>query len=307
MFPYAHRRGDGETLTAFVLLRGKPSTPRDSTACAHGTLPVIDYTVRVISPGRVDSPLSMRACPAISLFLAAAIAYAGSAERAPGERIFALDALKQSCIEFAAVRVGPSDSDASDCRVSEFESLGIMGGRQYYYALYCLIPSYATKNGQCDSKSFNARYYRERALAIFVGEGAPGSARLWIERATADIGLFVYEKPAIVKNSIGTFLHVPIRVDGTGGGNESEYYLWDGGQWRLLETKSWLEDLKKRVPPENELWHGVWPNLANMTAKTGLYRHGDANCCPTGGAAEVTLTVENDRFVIRSLTIVPRR
>ncbi|MFN7992580.1 MAG: hypothetical protein U0Q18_03220 [Bryobacteraceae bacterium] len=40
-----------------------------------------------------------------------------------------------------------------------------------------------------------------------------------------------------------------------------------------------------------------------MPAEAGLYREGDANCCPTGGTARTQLAIRSNRFEIESITI----
>ncbi|MBI3328780.1 MAG: hypothetical protein HYZ81_19010 [Nitrospinae bacterium] len=220
-------------------------------------------------------------------------------------RLFSLQSLHDQCIEFSEVKVGKDDIDVGDCRVSAFGSFGSIGPRTYYYALYCLIPNDRMQHGRCDSESFHARYHETRALAIFVEEEASGQATLLIERASLDIGLFVYEQPEIIENAFGTLLFVPIRLDGTGVGNVSEYYLWhqDKAEWRRLDAETWLQDLRKRIPPGLHIWKGIWPNLQRMTAEAGLYQDGDAQASPTGGTARIELHIDNGRFAVKSVTL----
>jgi hypothetical protein len=52
------------------------------------------------------------------------------------------------------------------------------------------------------------------------------------------------------------------------------------------------------------IWKSVWPDFRKMTAETGLYRNGDANCCPTGGRALIALKVEQNRLVATDIKIV---
>jgi hypothetical protein len=189
--------------------------------------------------------------------------------------------------------------DIADCRVAETGVIGAIGGLTYHYALYSIVPEYATSWGKCGS----AGYYLHRGLAIFTRAEGGQRKNLFLERGSDDVGMFVYAEPAMVKNSLGTFLHIPIRVDGTGNFNESEYYLWNErlSEWTLLDAKSWLRDLKKQLPPDLSIWKGVWPDIATMTAEAGLYRKGDGNCCPTGGRAEIRLILKDRRFQVKSV------
>jgi hypothetical protein len=140
-------------------------------------------------------------------------------------------------------------------------------------------------------------------MAVFIQEGAGDNARLLFERASSEIGIYVYEKPQIIRYGADTILMLTIRLDGTGAGNASEYYARKNGAWQRIESESWIEDVRKKVPAGLEIWKGIWPDMRSMTAKAGLYRKGDANCCPTGGEAKITLAIENNRFVVRSVTV----
>ncbi len=211
---------------------------------------------------------------------------------------------------FPAANTGCADfikrneiTDILDCGISGAGTFGNVDGRLYYYVLYCLIPDYAAEPAKCGDDSFTADYHSKRGLAIFVQEGASKQSRLFWESIDPDIGLYVYEKPAIVTTSFGTVMHVPVRLDGTGNGNESEYYLWDGktGEWRLLDSSSWIEDLGKRLSPGLSITAGIWPDLERMTAEVPLSREGDANCCPSGGTALVGLVLKDDRFSIKTV------
>lgn len=223
-------------------------------------------------------------------------------QAADGRALFPLTSLRERCIEFPEVKIGTKEWEAAECAVSEFDSFGSIDNENYYYALYCLIPNYSKDTGKCGSDTFNARYHRSRGLAVFVQQGAD-KARLLFERADSEIGVYVYDKPEFVQNAAGTILVLKIRIDGTGAGNASEYYIRKKGTWQRIESESWFEDVKKKIPAGLEIWKGGWPDMETMTARAGLYRKGDANCCPTGGTAYVQLAIEDDRFVVKSIKI----
>lgn len=191
-------------------------------------------------------------------------------------------------------------SDIADCAVSESGAIGAIAGRTYHYALFCLVPDYAT-----EKKCAAASYYNDRGLAVFYQDKGNRQQMLYMERGDDDIGTNIYAKPELVRNSFGQFLYIPIRVDGTGNFNASEYYLWNDErrEWTLLDATSWLKDLQKRLPPGLSIWKGVWPDIATMTAEAGLYHQDDGNCCPTGGIAEITLSLKNNRFMLKSFKI----
>lgn len=200
---------------------------------------------------------------------------------------------------------GDGPLDYRDCAVSEFGKFGAVDGETYYYALYCLIPNYAPDKGKCVDGSFNALFFRQRGLVVFAGDDSNGDIRLLFERVSSDIGTLLYEKPQITHGAERTLLYLPIALDGTGHGNESEYYLREEGKWEPVEAEAWLDDLKARTPGDLSIWKGVWPNLETMQAQAGLYRNGDVNCCPTGGIAKIRLAIRSRRFVIESVVIEP--
>jgi hypothetical protein len=98
---------------------------------------------------------------------------------------------------------------------------------------------------------------------------------------------------------------LPIAYDGTGNGNASEYYLRRDDGWKQIEADRWLDDFARQIPAGTELRKGVWPDLHSMTAQTGLYREGDANCCPSGGTARVSLTLRDAALTLSVVAIEP--
>jgi hypothetical protein len=200
------------------------------------------------------------------------------------------------------VKRGTGPADYRDCRVSESGELGKVDGEVYYYAIYCLIPTYQ-EQGICGDTSFSARYHSSRALAIFARAASRRHPRLFLERASAEIASEYFEKPAIVRNAAGTLLYIPIAVDGTGHYNESEYYLRRRRRWDRIDAEAWLKDLSTRIPPGAEMWKGVWPDVNTMRADAYLYRSDDHNCCPTVGTAHIKLLVRANKFVIDSVAV----
>jgi hypothetical protein len=246
----------------------------------------------------------------VAAFWAAAVAQSGAREdRSAGkqdteERTFPMTAIREKCIEFTSLKVGPDASDARECRVSEFGEFGTVEDLIYEYAIYCLIPNHSPGDYTCDGGSFAARYHRGRGLAIFTRSAAEPNARLLFERVHPEVGIMVYpERPQIVRNSAGTLLYIPIAFDGTGVFNASEYYLYGADGWEKVDSASWLDDLLKRIPAGLEIWKGVWPDPQTLEAVAGLYRRGDSNCCPTGGTARIRLSIRSRRMVIDSLEV----
>jgi hypothetical protein len=218
-------------------------------------------------------------------------------------RSFSLATIRTACIEFTEIKRGSNPEDIGDCRVSSFGTLGTIDNQTYYSALYCIVTNSRIGEGKCSGDSFNARYHRTRGLAVFSADTGAGVARILHERVTGDVGTMNYGEPEILRTAAGQLLYLPIRVDGTGNYNDSEYYLRKGGAWRKLDSESWQKDLISRLPAGRQIWKGMWPDLKTMRVEAGLYRKGDGNCCPTGGTARVRLAIRDTQFVITSAAI----
>jgi len=194
-----------------------------------------------------------------------------------------------------------SIDDISECRVSSHGTIGKVDGKTFLYALYCIIP-----NGYEGKKCVANSDVSGKGVSVFVQDGASNEAKILLERGSIDLGLNNYYKPTIVQNSYGKIMHIPIELDGTGVGNESNYYLWedDSKKWKLLNSTYWLDELSKHIPKGAYVGSGVWPNISTMSVKIHLFRGGEPNCCPEGGVALVKLSISNGRFEIKSVKMV---
>ena len=240
--------------------------------------------------------------------LALLVAGSGTARLAGQTRgPVSMAAMRTQCIEFTDVNRGGGAGEYRECRVSEFGEIGTVGSTRFYYVLYCLLPNETAANARCGDDSFIARYHRARGMAVFAREASGQNVHLVFNRASEEIGTVFYQRPEIVQNAAGTLLYLPIVIDGTSGGNVSEYYQQAADRWALVDSKTWLADLHKRLPAGLEVRQGVWPDLRTMRAEAGLYRVADANCCPTGGTVRLGLVVRARRFVIDSFVIEPVR
>jgi hypothetical protein len=216
-----------------------------------------------------------------------------------------LSAVRERCIPLSNLHQGSGPADYRECAVAAFGDLGIVDGESYFFAVYCLIPNWSPiEDGVCAGDGFNAQRYDSQAVVVFAGRDST-RLRVEFERAHEEIGLQRYIDPSISDSPAGTLLELPIAMDGTGNYNVSEYYLREDGGWQRIESESWLKDLDAKLPAGLEVWKGVWPDPATLRAKTGLWKEGDGNCCPTGGVAHIQLGIRGRKFVLESLTVAP--
>lgn len=243
----------------------------------------------------------------VTVFLGALLCEAAGAQPATFQQViprqFPVARIPDQCIEFSGLKQGNEPGDFLECRVTESGELGEVDGQLYSYALYCLIPADRAENAHCGDKSFRAVYSQGRGMAIFAHHRSGENALVLFERADPEYGIFYFERPEIVPTAAGTVLYLPTVMDGTGHGNGSEYYLRESEEWRPIDNSEWLAELKKRLPQGLEIWKGIWPDLRTMQAETGLYRSGDANCCPTAAIVHIQLAIRSRQFVLEAVVI----
>lgn len=96
-------------------------------------------------------------------------------------------------------------------------------------------------------------------------------------------------------------LHVPGYSQGTGVFNTDRLYLLggDGATWTPIDMETWLDGVD--LPEGLEIWKGVNFDFTNpwlgYAARTALWKSDDGNCCPSGGSAVISITIEDNRLV----------
>lgn len=124
----------------------------------------------------------------------------------------------------------------------------------------------------------------------------------WVSLET-DFSGVVYRVPQLVDGD-RMILHVPGFMGGTGGYNSDVLLVrdYDGGDWQRIDIDSWREDVVDMLPEGLEIWKGVdfdfgdW-YWSDYSASTPLWQQSDANCCPTGGWAEIEFEITDGRLV----------
>lgn len=204
----------------------------------------------------------------------------------------------------------PGTPRTSRCKVSSFKRFGSHEGLDYFRAHYCLEPVGSEHVGYrgCGEGS-----YAVPGQAIFAGRSGEDEVHLLMLDTPDDFDPgYYFGEPAIISNHFGHWLHLNCRIDGTGHGNASRYYLWARNGWQQIDHEGWLNDLYQQLAspsagmehelePGLKIWKGIWPELSSMTAKVALYRQRDANCCPSGGFLDISLGLESGRLVLESI------
>ena len=187
---------------------------------------------------------------------------------------------KASCLPM------PDDRDAGEsCVIAEFGEVGAVDNHRFHFAVY-----------QYHNLSSSALNHTR--VVVFEAP-APGTMRAVV--ATESDPAIGYDKPRILRSGDRVLLHIPGREAGTGNFNRERLYMWRAGQWREVDTTSWLDDLTRRLPAGYGAWKGIYPDYRTLKASTPLWRKGDGNACPTGGRADLVLGLHDDRIVLRGL------
>lgn len=126
------------------------------------------------------------------------------------------------------------------------------------------------------------------------------TARTWVQAA------IVHEPPVLIDGYGDLLVAVPGYHDGTGRMNADVLLRWESDADRpftQIDVTSWKADLAGQLPPGLEVWKGVGYRWPALMAETSLWQATDANCCPTGGDAWLSLAIDGDRLVIEHLQV----
>jgi uncharacterized protein len=205
--------------------------------------------------------------------------------------------LSGAVIETCTALAAKADAASTDCRVAEKGTFGKLGDEEQAYALYCLDPGPREAGRLCDTAG----------IALFSLEARTGKAHRWLLQVDGEGGGNVYMKPELLKVQGAQMLHLPVSVPGTGDFNASSLFRREGSRWIEVDSTSWEKDLAAKLPEGLAVWKGIWPDWKRMHASTGMYRAKDANCCATGGRAEIELALRGNRIDLVSFTLLPQK
>lgn len=220
----------------------------------------------------------------MGIFLVLAGLAAAPAQAGGDQADFAL-VLKQ-CVPAGGVSFGPQGRWA-ECRLEARDWVVTIDPLDFYQVQYCLGGS----GGECE----------RRAWLLFANRAYHPAARLVLERM--DPGATRYEPPLVVRSGRNVILELAAAAPGAPAARS--HYLWQGGRWVPVENRAWLRELAPRLPRGTSLRPGVTPEAETMSARAPLYRAGDAECCPSGGVAEVGLGLAKGRFTVKSVKLEP--
>lgn len=171
------------------------------------------------------------------------------------------------------------------CRVTRGRWVGTINYIDLYQAQYCL----GGDTGTCD----------QRALVIFGNRAYMPEAKALLVRV--DTATTEYEDPLIVISGDERIMSLSAH-DATGAMSKN-YYLWRTDHWIPMEAQDWQHGLSGKLPADTSVRQSASPDLETMHARVNLFHPDDADCCPTGGLADVELELKKEQFAVRQVTV----
>src|SRR5438105_2608583 len=129
---------------------------------------------------------------------------ATSAFAQEGTAMFSLDSTKHDCTALSQLKIGPGEFDVRECGVTRFGVIGKVETATYYFALYCLLPNFASASDMCISNR-----YSNRAVVVFVQEDSSTLASKLYEFADYCDGMVSFDAPRLVQIVYGLMIYIP--------------------------------------------------------------------------------------------------
>lgn len=143
-------------------------------------------------------------------------------------------------------------------------------------------------------------------------DGVSGAAVLLVRdgealRPAAWISGGFYQPPELIETGDPAQLYVAIPGYWGGSGvlNADVLFRWTPGaetELTEIDTRQWRATLDPRLPIGLHVWKGVDFHWSELAAWTPLWTDDDANCCASGGEANLDFAVEDDVLVLTGVT-----
>lgn len=200
------------------------------------------------------------------------------------DEVTGFDGVQVECAQVGGITFGPGGRWPS-CHVTRGRWVGTIDFIDLYQAQYCL-----GKTGEsCDQRAqviFGNRAYTPEAKALLV---------------RIDPGATAYDDPLIVIS--GDERVMSLSAHDPAGALSKSYYLWRSDHWMPMDAQGWQHGLAGKLPVGASVRQAAWPDLETMSARVNLFRENDADCCPTGGLANVELGLVKETFAIRQVKV----
>jgi hypothetical protein len=205
---------------------------------------------------------------------------------------FSLAKIKSECLP-------ARESDpVARCKVKRFGDLGQVEGKNYFFVLYEWLDEQELKDITRTPPPFPRS--NTAVLLFYSDQLAPNLLRpFYSDRDDLNTGWF--EDPKIFRATNQVFLQIPHRSATTAEGEPDNLLIWQGQNWHMIDTQSWMEDLQTRLPDGCSVIGSGSINFLTMRASNMVWKNSDQKCCPTCGKIYADLELQEDRLVIKSV------
>lgn len=195
--------------------------------------------------------------------------------------VVAFEGVQEHCVQVGDITFGAGGRWAN-CHVTRGRWVATIELVDIYQAQYCLGNDAQT----CDKK----------ALVLFGNRAYTKDANVLLMRI--DAASTEYDDPLVVilgdERVMSVSAHNAAEV-------ANKYYLWRTDHWQAMAPHDWQHDLATKLPAGKSLRQPVWPDLESMSAQAKLFLEKDADCCPTGGLANVDFDLVKEQFFVKKV------
>jgi hypothetical protein len=174
------------------------------------------------------------------------------------------------------------------CHVTRGRWVATIDFLDLYQAQYCL----GKTAGICE----------QTAQVIFANRAYTPDATVLIVRV--DDGGTAYDDPMVVNSGDDSVMSVA--THDAADIIAKRYYLWRTDHWITMKALAWQQDLSNFLPKGTSARAGeAFPDLETMSTQLKLFKPTDADCCPSGGTANVEFGLDKEQFAIKQVKIHP--
>lgn len=222
-------------------------------------------------------------------------AYAGTGAT-PLETV-PFDGVQHECKQVSGISFGANGHWAS-CHVTRGRWVATIDFLDLYQAQYCLgnAPESCEQTAQV---IFANRAYTPDAAVLLVRLDEAGTS---------------YTDPLVVNSDNDSVMGMTSQ--NAAGLVSTQYFVWSTNHWLKMDAQNWQHDLQALLPKSSTMRNtSARPDLETMSAKVPLFNAQDADCCPSGGVAKITLSLNTAslatsglttrQFIVKNVTIQP--
>ncbi len=205
------------------------------------------------------------------------------------------EAVQNECKQVGGIKFG-ANAQWENCHVTRGRWVATIDFLDIYQAQYCL----GSTPESCQQRAqvlFANRAYTPHATVLLVRLDEAGTS---------------YADPLIVNSDNDSVMGMTSH--NAAGAVTTQYYVWRTGHWVAMDAQHWQHDLQALLPKGTSAREvSVLPDLESMSAEVKLFRSSDADCCPSGGIANIALGLESGlgsnnekaQFTVKQVNIRP--